>query len=307
MEKYKNTFSKIAFGLITIMVVQNIFSIFLYKFKGFIPQNILEIDWIPLVLYLIIQYLIAYPFGLLVINTAPNSPITKPLKKIDLNLKQIIATALSGFAIVSSITAVGNLVTILLKKILQRGLNSNPISDLILDSNPYIMFFVAVILAPIIEEYIFRYFLYKKTSVFGDRIYILFSSLIFGMFHLNILQSLYAFVLGLILSSLYLYTGNIKYPIIIHLIINLLGGGISILTLALNNNIISYIWAILSFILIVIGLFLLLTWFIPKFRNIQFSKGEIELENINAIILNPGMMIFSIIVIVTMINIFFTT
>ncbi|QQK08452.1 CPBP family intramembrane glutamic endopeptidase [Miniphocaeibacter halophilus] len=305
MEKYKNTFSRIAFGLITIMVIQNIFSILLNEFRNFIPRNLLENDWLILILSLVIQYLIAYPVGLIVMNTASNSPIEKPVEKRFLNLKQIFIISLSGFALVSLINILGNLITMLLGLFLHGNLNSNPISDIIINSNPYIMFFMTVILAPIVEEYMFRYFIYKKISIYGDKIYVLFSSLIFGMFHLNIVQGIYAFILGNILALVYVCSGKLKYPILIHMIINLLGGGISIITLTFNNNTIIFLWGILSFVLIIIGLLLFLFCLTPILNNIHFSKGEIQLEKNSSIILNPGMIIFTIIVITTMITIFF--
>ena len=88
------------------------------------------------------------------------------------------------------------------------------------------------LLTAIIEEIIFRHFIFKEfkytNSTFKS---ILFTSLIFGGMHLLnitslgsiptcIVQSLYTFGLGLVLSIIYLFTKNIIYPIVFHFLFN---------------------------------------------------------------------------------------
>lgn len=76
------------------------------------------------------------------------------------------------------------------------------------------------ILAPIIEELIFRYVIigfYKDSAKTG----IIISSVLFGLAHMNVIQSSYAFVLGLILGYVYVSSNkNLIESILVHLVIN---------------------------------------------------------------------------------------
>ncbi len=62
------------------------------------------------------------------------------------------------------------------------------------------MFLYASILAPISEELLFRGFLLRSLRPYGKRFAILGSALFFGLFHGNLLQTPYAFLMGLLLG-----------------------------------------------------------------------------------------------------------
>ena len=84
----------------------------------------------------------------------------------------------------------------------------------------YFTLLTLVILAPIVEEFVFRgVFLTRfaaKTSMWGG---ILISSLMFGVLHLDFVG---AFLFGIIASLLYLRTGNLLLPILLHMLNNTL-------------------------------------------------------------------------------------
>ncbi|WP_142829283.1 CPBP family intramembrane glutamic endopeptidase [Planococcus soli] len=88
------------------------------------------------------------------------------------------------------------------------------------DTPWYIVFtiFTIAILAPVVEEFMFRGVLLKrmigKTSMWGG---ILISSLLFGILHLDIIG---AFLFGVVASLLYLRTNNLLLPILLHIINN---------------------------------------------------------------------------------------
>ncbi len=73
------------------------------------------------------------------------------------------------------------------------------------------------ILTPILEELLFRWFLFSALSkVFSFAPAALISSLIFGLYHGNMVQFLYAFLFGIILAFAYGHTGNLMSPILVH-------------------------------------------------------------------------------------------
>lgn len=76
------------------------------------------------------------------------------------------------------------------------------------------------ILAPIVEELIFRYGICEIMKDKGDKIAIFVSALMFGIAHMNIIQSTYAFLFGLLLGYLYMKKKNLLCPMIFHLTVN---------------------------------------------------------------------------------------
>lgn len=79
------------------------------------------------------------------------------------------------------------------------------------------------ILVPICEELVFRGLIYKRireNSTFVAAM--LYSSLIFGVFHANFVQMLYGFFLGIMLVWVYEKYGSIWAPILAHMVMNLL-------------------------------------------------------------------------------------
>lgn len=81
---------------------------------------------------------------------------------------------------------------------------------------------LTLIAAPIVEELFFRRMLCDVLKKWGWRTAILMSALLYALFHANISQFFYSFGLGLVLAYVYLRTGKLRYPLIIHIIFNLL-------------------------------------------------------------------------------------
>lgn len=79
------------------------------------------------------------------------------------------------------------------------------------------------IIGPIFEELLFRYDLTKKLSKFNSKgNIIIISSLIFGLFHNNVITMIYAFIIGIINSYFYLRKRDIFIPIMIHISANVI-------------------------------------------------------------------------------------
>jgi membrane protease YdiL (CAAX protease family) len=89
--------------------------------------------------------------------------------------------------------------------------------------NKIIYFFLMVIITPVVEEIIYRGFLFnlllKKYSV---KIALIVSSLIFAFFHLRFAGIGYLFVYGLFFGYVYYKVNSLIAPILAHFVINLL-------------------------------------------------------------------------------------
>ena len=73
------------------------------------------------------------------------------------------------------------------------------------------------IAAPILEELIFRVFLYNKIySRTGLVPAAIISSVIFGVYHMNMIQGIYAFIMGMIFCFFYNRDHRIWVPVLMH-------------------------------------------------------------------------------------------
>lgn len=94
-----------------------------------------------------------------------------------------------------------------------------------LDEGSYLWELVAVcILGPILEELMFRGLIYNSVErAFRSPLpAILLSGLLFGIWHGNLVQSVYTAVMGIIVAFVYHRTRSLWFPIGIHMVNNLL-------------------------------------------------------------------------------------
>lgn len=90
------------------------------------------------------------------------------------------------------------------------------------DADPLLLLVTVAVFPAIVEELIFRGFLYRYLRRHGRLFAALASSLVFGLIHLNVLQLLFAFAMGLILCQVYERSGKLRYAMLLHLLNNLL-------------------------------------------------------------------------------------
>lgn len=129
--------------------------------------------------------------------------------------------------------------------------------------HPLAVFTAIVIVAPIFEEVLFRGVLFRLFERTGVRLLwtVILTSLLFGAFHLNIVQGLYAGVLGLLIALALVYTNTLWVPIIIHFANNLyayVNGFDPVIEFYENNPLVSLFISLLSvLVLIPLSLFML--------------------------------------------------
>ncbi|OSB09047.1 CPBP family intramembrane glutamic endopeptidase [Paraclostridium bifermentans] len=110
-----------------------------------------------------------------------------------------------------------------------------------------------VVLIPIYEEIIFRGVIFnhlKENYKIGTAIVV--QALLFGIAHGNIVQGIYAFILGIVLALMYMYFNSIYSNIMLHMIFNLFGGVID-LKLYNLNEFTYYILATICFVFLIVA------------------------------------------------------
>ena len=112
--------------------------------------------------------------------------------------------------------------------IFDRFSQSASAEDFYTEPVPVLLYFVSVVILPaILEEWIYRGLLLKHLLPIGKTAAIILSALIFGLSHISLSQSMFAFAVGIPLGIAYAETGKIRFGVVIHGLTNLISFGIS--------------------------------------------------------------------------------
>lgn len=172
------------------------------------------------------MYCIAFPITIQILKKIPYPTYEK---------KKITFIEMAVYFLISySIMYIGNFIGVGLSFVIDKltGVTSlNSIEEMIMNSSPLATILAVVILAPIIEELLFRKLLIDRICIYGDKVAILVSGTMFALFHGNLFQFFYAFGLGCMLAYIYIKSRDIKYSIILHMLINFVGGMIPYIVL----------------------------------------------------------------------------
>lgn len=268
---------------------------------------------INLILAVMPLYLIGMPILIALVKRIPGeAPVKKNMKPGQFVLALIIC-----FSLMYCSNLVGTLITTVVG-VLKGSAVDNAIASYATQSNMVVTFICMVLCAPVLEEYIFRKLIVDRIAKYSQGAAVVLSGLMFGLFHGNLNQFVYAFFLGAFLAFLYVRTGNLRITIGIHMCINFMGGIVSVLLLkaihleeyqelvmngadsqAIMDFVMRYLpgWIgymiyVLFILTVVITGIVLLIVFRKKLRVEpgQISKGK----RFSTVICNPGMLCYCI-------------
>lgn len=276
---------------------------------GAVNPALLESTAYALLITMIPMYVIAMPLMALLIHTVP----AISLEKKKMTAGQWILAFLMCYGGMYVSNYIGVIITQLIG-IIKGSPVSNTILEVATSSNVWVNFFIMVICAPIAEELLFRKMIIDRTAKYGEATAVLFSGLMFGLFHGNLNQFVYAFVLGLFFGFIYVKTGNVLYTIFMHMLVNFLGSVVGVLLLnwlgddfmnALNNpaDIMTYAMNNMSKLMVYFGYVVVLLGIagagiillIVNAKKIHFRPGEVTIpkgKRFTTTIVNVGMGIY---------------
>ena len=97
----------------------------------------------------------------------------------------------------------------------------NQVAELIFNGGFVLSLLAVGIVGPIFEELLFRGLVFGELrKVTHIRLAIVIQALIFGIYHMNVVQGAYAFLIGILLGYIYYRSSSILAPAIIHIAIN---------------------------------------------------------------------------------------
>ena len=224
MLQAKKDFSRFGLGLFAVGLVTALAQLLLSLVwnKFFRGSALAQMEIMRWIITLAPMYLLAFPAGMLVIRKIPSEQADK--QKLGFGRFWLM------MLICMPVMYGGNMIGNTLSSMLSGGTAENAILDYVM-GNPWYSFLFTVLLAPFMEEYLFRKQVIDRLGKYGEKTAILFSGITFGLFHMNLFQFFYAFGLGVIFAYVYTRTRMLRYPVIMHMIINFMGSIIAPLLL----------------------------------------------------------------------------
>ncbi|MDO5707831.1 MAG: type II CAAX endopeptidase family protein [Andreesenia angusta] len=303
----KRKFSRIGLSLSSIFLI-SVLSQFIGKYiLDSINPNLANKSW-TIWIYFSLMYILGLPIFYLLLR---NLPKYERGDKKDLKLTQFLAFFTVSISAIYIFNLVGLIINLLIMNITNTEI-INPLDELLNGTNKYLIMFFTAIIAPIVEEFIFRKVILNRVRFYGDKFAIFYTAILFGLFHGNFSQFFYATALGMIFAYIAIKTNSIKYTIILHMIINFMGGflPLAIVEYVTNPNSITLqgMGIIAAYSLIVLSVFIIgLIVFFKYRKNIRLEPPNNKFFNVNNLnkkaYLNIGMLIFYIVCIIQFITV----
>lgn len=269
--------------------------------------------------YLLVSMLPMYLIGIPVLTLlvwklpaqAPERRIMKP--------GQFMVSVIMAFSLMYVANIIGTIFTTIIG-FLKHDEVQNTVANVVTETSTPMVFFIMVLCAPVIEEFVFRKLVVDRTVRYGQGTAVVLSGLMFGLFHGNLNQFMYTTALGMFLAFLYVKTGELKITIAIHMMINFMGSIVSfwvlkqvnldaltsldtgdmsmVMEYVLGNltGFLAYIMYIFCIFGVMIAGFVLLIVFAVKKRFV-FERGSVSIpkgERFRTVILNLGMTLYCV-------------
>ncbi len=309
-EDARRVFSRLGLSMLVLTIAMLVAQLALDALLMALVPAFAKSWWRTWILSLVPLYGVGLPCMLLVLRglkpTAHNTDSIHPLtgmrvEKTRLSVSVWLILLLLGFGFMYAGNIVGNIIMSLLSALTGYSY-ANALTSIVNESPMWMTFIGTCICAPFGEELLFRKLLIDRSRRYGDTVSILISGFFFGLFHGNLFQFFYAFLLGIILAYIYTRTGKYLLCVAMHAVVNLMGGIVmpalvgmlptdpeAILTMTATQSLITLFVSLWMYGTMIAGLVLLLV----RFRRRQLSCGTTPLIRGTAFhtaIINPGML-----------------
>lgn len=204
----------------------------------FIISRFVNPEWlsdttISLLISMIPMYLVGMPLMMLLIARMPAAEKRQEHK---LTIGQILIAFLMCYAVMYVSNLAGVVITTIIGLVKGSAVQNN-LMNIVLGGNMWVVALFTVVCAPIYEELIFRKLLVDRAVKYGEGVAVVVSGVMFGLFHGNLSQFVYAFTIGMFLAFIYVKTRKIQYTIILHMMVNFMGSVVGTLVMKYSGYI----------------------------------------------------------------------
>ena len=291
MKQDKKHFSRIGFGYligtIIITVVQSVAMIIIAAIGEKFPAIAADYTYTFLAMMLS-AYLIGFPIMGLFIKRVPAQDMADKKK---MSIGQWIQALFISLALLYFFNIIGQVITSIIGA-LKHGAVTNVLGNITGSIHPLANLFIIAICAPFVEEILFRKLLIDRTIKYGEFLSVVFSGIVFGLYHGNLNQFIYAVPLGCFFAFIYVKTKDIRYTISLHMVVNFFGSFLS-QTFMDYSEVLLAVYGYILIAAMIVGLILLLV----HCKKITLQKNNESGEQtpiFKTTILNWGMGLYTI-------------
>lgn len=286
-------YNRLGFGYLLLTIGYLLGSALVMVLLNQFAPAMLNNDWIGMLSNYLALYLVGFPLLCLVMCTVPDRCPQHEKKKLS------VGSILMLYAFSMMAAFLFNLVGIAINNAIGTvvpGYNADTVIDWE-SINAVVLFICGVIVAPIMEEVIFRWIPYKKNAAFGPVLYFVYTGIAFGLFHMNLAQFFYAAALGILFAKITYDTGTVKYSIILHLMVNLTGGvGIGGLIIRTNNWIATAVYSAYNLLIVALGLIVAIWFLVTRRHRLKNAPATHPVKVGATAFLNPGTILYTIVI-----------
>ncbi len=270
--------ARLGFAMLFVLLWTLVWQYGLLTLDTFVIPGVLP-DALYYGLILVGGYAVALPVAFRICKDMPPMPLCKEAPR----LRVFVRWAVIGFALMWFGSLIGNGVTGLIGSL--TGRPPAPLVDEMMNALPLSIELVCVCgLGPLCEELLFRGLLAGRLARYGQAPGAFVSALLFGLYHANLEQFFYAFLLGLLLAYVYYRTGMLRFPVALHMVLNFFGAVVpSVLPESpLSDMALGVFWLVM----VVLG-----TVFLVRGRKKQTWLHGLCAPDMRAVFGNPGMVL----------------
>ena len=316
----KRDFSRVGFALFAMFLVSQLvqvgLALLLDRLWPTYAEDMPILYWVVMFAPI---YLIALPVCLAILRKVPadRTVAEHPAEGQPLSFFQWLRLIPVAFFLMYCGSLIGTVFTFVISKVIpsRGGEDAYPLLELLSGPGFIPRVLIVCVVGPFVEELVFRKQLIDRTRIYGEELSVLFSAIMFGLFHGNLKQGVYAALLGLLLGYVYLRTRNILYNFGIHACVNFVGGVIApaVVTGESTGDLTNlyemtelpvslFLFGFCVIVLFLLGGILFVTlwrkvFFLPSERELQGKEKHASLQN-------PGVILFSLLCIGSIILMF---
>lgn len=171
---------------------------------------------------------------------------------------------------------------------------SGNIPEMPLNDNPAVLVLYVlgiVVIPPIVEEMMFRGMILQRLRRFGDGFAVVASAALFGLYHGNLAQTVFAFLCGLLLGFVVIRTNSLLPSILIHALNNGLSVALQFIERYRGTDAAVFVNNIQTNILLVLGLISLIFFWLKDRKIFRAGVSASPLrfsQKLGALFSNPG-------------------
>ena len=216
LELASQTFSAVGLSLFEILLISTMLQGLAAALINLIDPSLMQNNTVVLLLVFAPIYFVAFPAGIKMLQRIDAYPVQERKFGAD--------AFIAAFCVCVFMMYAGNLAGVFITSIFNEGVALDPLSFIANNDSVVLRTLIAVLFGPFVEEYVFRKLLIDRINIYGERLAVVTSALMFGLFHGNLSQFFYAFLIGLVFAYSYIRSGKLAVPFGLHMAVNFIGG-----------------------------------------------------------------------------------